>query len=98
MPLVTLNDLISDWRRGATDSAIFEGWQSYSLESVLQGAESENASAILGFGCMMLDQSWLDAGGLELAAGDGTRRRATRTVLKEVRTSRGLIHPRDFLK
>jgi fructose-bisphosphate aldolase class II len=42
----------------------FEAWDSYSLEAVIEAAEEEHAPVILGFGCMMISQTWLDAGGI----------------------------------
>ncbi len=44
----------------------FEAWDSYSLEAVIEAAEAENAPVILGFGCMMVSESWLDGGGIEI--------------------------------
>jgi fructose-bisphosphate aldolase class II len=43
----------------------FEAWDGYSLEAVLAAAEAERAPVILGFGCMLVDQGWLERGGVE---------------------------------
>ncbi len=43
----------------------FEAWDSYSLEAVIEAAEAENSPVILGFGCMMVAETWLDGGGIE---------------------------------
>jgi len=66
MPLVTLKSLFDEARRGQYALGYFEAWDSYSLEAVVEVAEAEGAPVILGFGCMMLDRTWLDAGGIEM--------------------------------
>jgi len=42
----------------------FEAWDQYSLEGVLEAAEELDAPVILGFGGMMVDQSWFNRTGL----------------------------------
>jgi ketose-bisphosphate aldolase len=71
MPLVSMTTLFERAREGGYAVGYFEAWDSYSLEAVIEAAEAENAPVILGFGCMMLDANWLDAGGVEALAGMG---------------------------
>jgi ketose-bisphosphate aldolase len=49
----------------------FEAWDSYSLEAVIAAAEAENAPVIVGFGCMMVSETWLDTGGIEILGNTG---------------------------
>lgn len=91
MPLVALTDLFAEARRGGYALGYFEAWDGASIEAVLQAAELEQAPVIVGFGCMMLDQGWLDAGGVEQLAGIGhaVARRArvpAALLLNEART------------
>ena len=91
MSLVTLTDLFADARCSGYALGYFEAWDSTSLEAVLDAAEAENSPVILGFGCMMLDSTWLDAGGVELlgAMGRAVAQRAKVPVallLNEART------------
>ena len=71
MPLVPMTDLFAQARAGGYAVGYFEAWDSYSLEAVLEAAEAEEAPVILGFGCMMAEGGWLDAGGIEMLAGLG---------------------------
>lgn len=71
MPLVSMTALLNDAHQRGYGVGYFEAWDSYSLEAVLEAAEAEYAPVILGFGCMMLDQSWLDVGGIELLGSIG---------------------------
>jgi ketose-bisphosphate aldolase len=71
MPLVTLNSLLEQAREGGYAVGYFEAWDSYSLEAALEAAEAERSPVILGFGCMMLADGWLDAGGVELLGAVG---------------------------
>jgi len=64
MPLVPFTDLLNDARQGGYAVGYFEAWDSYSLEAVLEAAELECSPVILGFGCLLLDQAWLDNGGI----------------------------------
>jgi ketose-bisphosphate aldolase len=66
MPLVQLPDLLNDARAGGYAVGYFEAWDSYSLEAVLEAAELERSPVILGFGCLLLNQAWLDDGGIEI--------------------------------
>jgi ketose-bisphosphate aldolase len=65
VPLVSLSSLFEQARQGGYAVGYFEAWDSYSLEAVLEAAEAERSPVILGFGCMMLADDWLDAGGVE---------------------------------
>lgn len=71
MPLVPMTDLMARASAGGYALGYFEAWDSYSLEAVLGAAEAEQAPVILGFGCMMAEGAWLDAGGIEMLAGLG---------------------------
>ena len=63
--LVPLPHLLAQARAGGYALGYFEAWDSYSLEAVIEAAEAEQAPVILGFGCMMVSEAWLDAGGIE---------------------------------
>ena len=65
MPLTSLTELLADARAGGYAVGYFESWDSYSLEAVVEAAEAEQAPVVLGFGCLLVDQPWLDAGGIE---------------------------------
>jgi fructose/tagatose bisphosphate aldolase len=65
MPLTPLTELLADARAGGYAVGYFEAWDSYSLEAVVEAAEAERAPVVLGFGCLLVDQLWLDAGGIE---------------------------------
>ena len=71
MALVPLTGLLADAVAGGYAVGYFEAWDGYSLEAVLEAAEAERAPVILGFGCLLVDQGWLDAGGIEALAGLG---------------------------
>jgi len=49
----------------------FEAWDQYSLEAVLEAAEEASSPVILGFGCQLIEQGWLDDGGLRRLAALG---------------------------
>jgi len=66
MPLVPFPDLLHDAQRGGYAVGYFEAWDSYSVEAVLEAAELELSPVILGFGCLLLDQAWLENGGIEI--------------------------------
>jgi ketose-bisphosphate aldolase len=63
--LLPLPHLLAQARAGGYAVGYFEAWDSYSLEAVIEAAEAEQAPVILGFGCMMVSEPWLDAGGIE---------------------------------
>src|SRR5216110_45236 len=65
MPLVSLVTLLERARQGGYALGYFEAWDAYSLEAVGEAAEEERSPVILGFGGMMADRRWLDAGGVE---------------------------------
>src|SRR5215472_3713345 len=69
--IVPLPYLLSKAKAGGYALGYFESWDSYSLEAVIEAAEAENAPVILGFGCMMVSETWLDAGGIEILAKTG---------------------------
>jgi ketose-bisphosphate aldolase len=63
--IVPLPYLLAKAKEGGYALGYFEAWDSYSLEAVIEAAEAENAPVILGFGCMMVAETWLDRGGIE---------------------------------
>ncbi|MFM7321347.1 MAG: class II fructose-bisphosphate aldolase [Armatimonadota bacterium] len=65
MPLVGCDAWLGAARAGGYGVGYFEAWDLSSLETVLAGAEAERAPVMLGFGAMMVDGGWLDAGGVE---------------------------------
>jgi fructose-bisphosphate aldolase class II len=65
MPLAALPELLEAARAGGYALGYFEAWDGYSLEAVLEAAEAERAPAVVGFGCLLADQGWLDHGGIE---------------------------------
>ena len=71
MALVSMAALLGQAKAEGYAVGYFEAWDSYSLEAVLKAAEVEEAPVILGFGCMMAEGVWLDAGGIEMLAGIG---------------------------
>ena len=68
MPLVPFTDLLADARHGGYAVGYFEAWDGYSLDAVLHAAELEHSPAVVGFGCLLVDQDWLDRGGIEILA------------------------------
>lgn len=64
--IVPLPYLLAKAQEGGYALGYFEAWDSYSLEAVIEAAEAENAPVILGFGCMMVSETWLDMGGIEI--------------------------------
>ena len=75
MALVPLTELLAGAVAGRYAVGYFEAWDGYSLEAVLEAAEAERAPVILGFGCLLVDQGWLDAGGIETLGALGRARR-----------------------
>jgi fructose/tagatose bisphosphate aldolase len=71
MPLVPFGELLGAARRGGYAVGYFEAWDTYSLEAVLTAAELERSPVVLGFGCLLLDQAWLENGGIEIFAALG---------------------------
>jgi fructose/tagatose bisphosphate aldolase len=68
VPLVPFNDLLDAARHGGYAVGYFEAWDGYSLDAVLRAAERERSPAVVGFGCLLVDQDWLDRGGIESLA------------------------------
>ena len=65
MTLVPLPTLLAGALEGGYAVGYFEAWDGYSLEATVDAAEAEQAPVIVGFGCLMVDRAWLDAGGIE---------------------------------
>ena len=65
MPLQPLPSLLAAARAESYAIGYFEAWDSYSLEAVVEAAQAERAPVVLGFGCLLSDQGWLDDGGIE---------------------------------
>src|SRR4249920_3770591 len=80
MPLAPLPGLLAAARAGGYAVGYFEAWDGYSLEAVVEAAEAERAPVIIGFGCLLGDQGWLDRGGIE-ALGAFGRSVAERAVV-----------------
>ena len=106
MPLVPFGELLGEAARGGYAVGYFEAWDSYSLEAVLAAAELERAPVVLGFGCLLLDQTWLADGGIEIFGALGRAAAARSQVpvsllLNEAHTSnthawnRGRVQHRD---
>jgi len=68
VPVVPFTRLLADARHGGYAIGYFEAWDVYSLEAVCAAAEAERSPVVLGFGCLLVDQPWLDAGGIEAHA------------------------------
>ena len=91
MTLVPMTTLLAGALEGGYAVGYFEAWDGYSLEAVVEAAEAERAPVILGFGCLLVDQAWLDEGGIEMLGclGRGAAERARVPVsflLNETRT------------
>jgi ketose-bisphosphate aldolase len=69
--IVPLPYLLANAQAGGYALGYFEAWDSYSLEAVIEAAETVNTPVILGFGCMMVSETWLDAGGIEILGNIG---------------------------
>ena len=66
MALVPMQKLLADARAGGYAVGYFEAWDLPSLEGVVEAAEAERAPVVLGFGCLLAEQGWLDRGGIEV--------------------------------
>jgi fructose/tagatose bisphosphate aldolase len=64
MPLIPLRDILATALADGYAVGYFEAWDQYSLEAVLEAAEEARSPVILGFGCQVIEQAWLDGGGL----------------------------------
>jgi ketose-bisphosphate aldolase len=71
--LTPLTSLLADARAGRYALGYFEAWDAVSLEAVVEAAEAERAPVIIGTGCLLGDQRWLDDGGIELLGAAGTQ-------------------------
>ena len=69
--IVPLPHLLAKAQEGGYALGYFEAWDSYSLEAVIEAAEAESAPVILGFGCMMISETWLDEGGIAILGNIG---------------------------
>ena len=65
MPVTGMYDMLLRARRRGYAVGYFEAWDQHSLEAVLEAAEQAQSPTILGFGGAVVNQSWLDSGGLE---------------------------------
>ena len=65
MPIEPLTRLLAAARAGGYAVGYFEAWDGYSLEAVIEAASAERAPVVIGFGCLLADQGWLDRGGIE---------------------------------
>jgi ketose-bisphosphate aldolase len=76
--LAPLTELLADARAHGYALGYFEAWDGYSLEAVVEAAETERAPVIIGFGCLLGHRLWFDGGGIELlgALGAEAARRA----------------------
>jgi len=79
MALVPLPTMLADARASGYALGYFEAWDLASLEAVVEAAEAERAPVVLGFGCLLVDQGWLDEGGIETLA------RIGRAIVDEAR-------------
>jgi fructose/tagatose bisphosphate aldolase len=66
--LVPFTELLAGARAGGYAVGYFEAWDGYSLDAVIRAAELERSPAVVGFGCLLVDQGWLDRGGIEVLA------------------------------
>jgi ketose-bisphosphate aldolase len=66
MTLMPMPDLLGHARGDGYAVGYFEAWDSYSLEAIVAAAEAERSPVIIGFGCMLLEQAWLERGGIEI--------------------------------
>lgn len=73
MSLLPLSDLLRHAQTEGYAVGYFEAWDSYSLEAIAAAAEAERSPVIVGFGCMLLEQAWLDQGGIEMLGAVGRR-------------------------
>lgn len=72
MPLVPMTELLAHTIEHQYAIGYFEAWDSYSLEAVAEAAEAERSPVILGVGCVMVEETWMNKDGI---AGLGCRGR-----------------------
>lgn len=94
--LIPFNEMLNLAQKNRYAVCYFEAWDMYSLEAVVEAAESLNVPVIIGFGGVMMDTDWFDHGGLERlgALGLETARQAKVPVvflLNEVQTYAQII-------
>lgn len=79
LTLTPMPKMLKQALEGGYALGYFEAWDTYSLEAVLEASEEERSPAILGFGGMMVDRTWLDKGAVALlgAIGRALAERAT---------------------
>jgi len=68
VPLITFKEMMEDAGRKGYAVGYFESWNLNSLEAVLEAAEETNSPVIIGFGCSVVSQEWLDRRGLDYLA------------------------------
>lgn len=95
--LVPFRALLADALTGGYAVGYFEAWDIYSLEAVVEAAEAVGAPVIIGFGGVMMEQTWLDNGGLERLAALGlvtaqNARVPLAFLLNEVTTFAQVVH------
>lgn len=83
MPLIPMHELLADATQRGYAVGYFEAWDLYSLEAVKEAAEEMNSPAILGFGGVMMNQEWIESGGMR-ALGEMGRVVATNTKVPTV--------------
>lgn len=71
MSLVPMRNILAQALTDGYAVGYFEAWDQYSLEAVLEAAEEARSPVILGFGCQLIEQGWLDGGGLRRLAALG---------------------------
>lgn len=64
MALESMSTMLQTAMQDGYAVGYFEAWDQYSLEAVLEAAEALDSPVILGFGGMMVDQSWFNRRGL----------------------------------
>jgi fructose-bisphosphate aldolase class II len=80
MALMPMPDLLAHAREDGYAVGYFEAWDTYSLEAIVAAAEAESSPVIIGFGCMLLEQSWLERGGIEIFGAIGRQTAESCTV------------------
>lgn len=66
MSLVSMKKMLQEALDGSYAIGYFESWNLESLFAVLEAAEETRSPVIIGFGCMLMDENWLNSGGLEI--------------------------------
>lgn len=71
MSFVPMRNILTQALAGGYAVGYFEAWDQHSLEAVLEAAEEARSPVILGFGCQVIEQAWLNDGGLRRLAALG---------------------------